>query len=118
MPIGFGKALEIRQDPNANRGKWIEPVVENVKHTLQHPIEALEQSSLGEATQSPEGLMNLLFGLGGVGAMKVTGVPKGAAAFSSEALPAAEAAAPAAAAPKTGLAGVIQKFEQQWGVPV
>jgi hypothetical protein len=119
MPIGFGKALEIRKDPNADRGKWVEPVINNIKETFQHPIESMEKGPLGEATRSPEGLMNLLFGLGGIGAMKVVGVPKGAAAFSSEALPTAEAAAPEAApAAKSGLAGIIQKFEQQWGIPV
>jgi len=119
MPIGFGKALEIRQDPNANRGKWVEPVIENIKHAAQHPVEAAEQGALGEATHSSEGLMNLLFGLGGVGAMKVTSIPKaGGAAFSSEALPAAEAATAEAAPAATGLTGMVQKFEQQFGTPV
>jgi len=94
MPIGFGKALEIRQDPNANRGKWVEPIVENVKHAVQHPIDTLEQSSLGQAASGDtDALTNLLMGFGGVGAMKVVGK-------------------------SAGLTGMVQKYEQQFGVPV
>lgn len=90
---GFGKATEIRKDPNADRGKWIEPVIENIKHAASHPIDTLEQSALGRATTDPQELTDLLMGLG-MGSMKVS----------------KKAPSP--------MSSVVKEYEAKFGIPV
>lgn len=118
MPIGFGKALEIRKDPNADRGKWAEKPINRVKKMFTDPVGSIEDVAYAAGLPregqevTPDDIAGILMNFGGMGAIRSMGsVPKtGVQAFSSE-------TAVAPKRPSSEVANLVKQFEEKLGKP-